>query len=208
MAKDYKREARAAAPTRAPGSWLSFMTGLGLGLACAALVWFRAQEPPQPGAQQAPPAAEVAGNPDAPEDTTGREPPPPPSSPVTRPTFDFYTILPEVEVKIPDSEVPAPEPEAAADSAEPPPVATQPDPAAPRFMLQVASFQAAADAEKSKATLALQGVQASVYRVGINGQEWYRVHVGPYADLGQAQQMRSHLEQLGVKAIVLKVSGG
>jgi cell division protein FtsN len=204
MARDYKKEPRKTPPARAPGSWLSFLTGLGIGLACAALTWFWFQQPAQTRAP-APPLVEMPTAP-SPVPQVTQEPPPPPETPVTRPTFDFYTILPEIEVKIPDSEVPPP-----AESANPP-TEEKPEPAPATgtgsYVLQVASFQSREDAEQSKAMLALQGVQANIHQVGINGQNWFRVHVGPYGDLGQAQQTRSRLDQLGFKAIVLKVGGG
>lgn len=204
MARDYKKERGKSPPARAPGSWLSFLTGLGIGLACTALTWFWFQQP----VQTRTPTPATAAMPAAPLPVppVTEEPPPPPETPVTRPTFDFYTILPEIEVKIPDSEVPA-----AAESANPPPEGIPaPAPATDTgsYLLQVASFQSREDAEQSKAMLALQGVQANIHAVGINGQSWFRVHVGPYDDLGQAQQTRGQLDQLGFKAIVLKVGGG
>ena len=75
-------------------------------------------------------------------------------------------------------------------------------------MLQVASFQKFDDADQAKAQLALQGVQATIQRVVINGQDvWYRVHVGPFSKLADAQHKRTRLAQLGVNAIVLKLGG-
>ncbi|MBM4228486.1 MAG: SPOR domain-containing protein [Gammaproteobacteria bacterium] len=206
MAKDYKKEPRKTPPARALGSWLSFLTGLGIGLACTALTWFWFQQPAQTRA----PAPPVVGMPDAPPPAPAvtQEPPPPPESPVTRPTFDFYTILPEIEVKIPDSELPAAAESAAPPTAEEPATAPAPATATGSYVLQVASFQSREAAEQSKAMLALQGVQAIIHQAGIDGQNRFRVHVGPYGDLGQAQQMRSRLDQLGFGAIVLKVGGG
>ncbi len=204
MAKDYKKEPRKEQPARTPGSWMSFLTGLGIGLACAALTWFWFQQPAQIPASTLP-SVELPTAPVPTEQPAAQEPPPPPETPVTRPTFDFYTILPEIEVKIPDSEVPVAEESAAPPTEQKP---SEPSQSAGSYVLQVASFQSREDAEQSKAMLALQGVQANIHQVGINGQNWFRVHVGPYGDLTQAQQTRSRLDQLGFKAIVLKVGGG
>ena len=204
MAKDYKKEPRKVQPARTPGSWMSFLSGLGIGLACTALTWFWFQQPAQMRAP-APPSVELPAAPAPAQQPVAQEPPPPPETPVTRPTFDFYTILPEIEVKIPDSEVPSAEESAAPPTEEKPAESAQ---SAGSYVLQVASFQSREDAEQSKAMLALQGVQANIHQVGINGQNWFRVHVGPYGDLTQAQQTRSRLDQLGFKAIVLKVGGG
>lgn len=209
------REERRAQPPRAKaqGSWLSFFTGLAVGLSVAVLEWFWFQQTPMgvssntstPTAQVAPLPGDLA---EAPEPIPGT-----PAAP-RAPTFDFFTVLPDTEVKVSDTEVPveeegpAPESQAAAETervvSEDAPGAT---PAGPSYMLQVGSFQSGQDAEQSKALLALQGVQASVQKVAINGQAWFRVHVGPFSDLTRAQQTRARLDQLGIRAIVLKVGG-
>lgn len=210
------REERRNPPprARAQGSWLSFFTGLAVGLSIAVLEWFWFQQTPLgvPRDETGAPTAEVAPLPgdlaEAPEASADA-----PAAPRT-PTFDFFTVLPDTEVKVPDMEVPVeeeaptPDPQDAAE-AEGLVSESQPEamPAGPSYMLQVGSFQSAADAEQSKALLALQGVQASVQKVAINGQAWFRVHVGPFADLARAQQTRARLDQLGIRAIVLKVGG-
>lgn len=212
------REERRSPPprARAQGSWLSFFTGLAVGLSVAVLEWFWFQQTPlgiprdaaAPNVHVAPLPGDLA---EAPE--TIREAPASPPAP----TFDFFTVLPDTEVKVSDMEVPVdedgpvPGPEEAAEAAEAVSAVTEGPPEAvptgPAYMLQVGSFQSAADADQSKALLALQGVQASVQQVAINGQAWFRVHVGPFADLTRAQQTRSRLDQLGIRAIVLKVGG-
>ena len=208
------REERRKPPPRprAQGSWLSFFTGLAVGLSVAVLEWFWFQQTPlgAPRENAGTPAAQVAPLPgdlaEAPEVA-----PEAPAAP-RAPTFDFFTVLPDTEVKVSDIEVPvdeegsAPDPQEAAE-AEGVVTEVQPDaiPAGPSYMLQVGSFQSAEDAEQSKALLALQGVQASVQKVAINGQAWFRVHVGPFANLARAQQTRVRLDQLGIRAVVLKV---
>lgn len=206
---------RAPPRTRSQGSWLSFLTGLAIGLSVAVLEWFWLQQTPLGGeTPAAAPAAQVAPLPgdlaEPPEDAAESTP--------QAPTFDFFTVLPDTEVKVSDMEVPVEEEAPATDVEKPqapvteglPPEETPGEtpevtPAGPAYMLQVGSFQSAEDAEQSKALLALQGVQASIQKVAINGQAWFRVHVGPFSDLGRAQQTRSRLDQLGIRAIVLKV---
>jgi len=217
-----RRERREQSDTRRPpprarsqGSWLSFLTGLAIGLSVAVLEWFWLQQTPLVGDKPAEaPAAQVAPLPgdlaEPPEDTAAVTP--------QAPTFDFFTVLPDTEVKVSDMEVPVDEEAPAADAETPeapvteglppeetPEKAPEEMPTGPAYMLQVGSFQSAPDAEQSKALLALQGVQASIQKVAINGQAWFRVHVGPFSDLGRAQQTRSRLDQLGIRAIVLKV---
>jgi len=88
--------------------------------------------------------------------------------------FNFYTILPELEVLIPDSET------------RPPESKSQGSPAAvaagKQYILQAGSFRGQDDADKLKATLALLGFEASVQKVTINREAWHRVRLGPYAN--------------------------
>src|SRR5690606_38967342 len=155
------------------------------------------------GADAVPPATDPASR--------AAAPPPEPAAPsdaLPAPKFDFYKILPEIEVTVPESETVAPPP-----AAEPgPPEAPTADaaPAAPpAYVLQVGSFQRFEDADQAKAELALQGVQATIQRVVINGEDvWHRVHVGPFSAVGEAQAMRARLLQIGMQPILLKIGGG
>jgi cell division protein FtsN len=211
MARDFKRTERRpdkrSNNARAPGSWTSFVTGLGIGLVIAVVVYFWSQTP-----QRRHPAAPVSGEP-TPTEAPPSEPPvaasePAPTTDSALPKFDFYKILPEIEIKVPEEELAAPTPAASAPPASP---ATAPSTqgAAEAYMLQVGSYQRFEEADQAKAQLALQGIQATIQRVVINGQDvWYRVHVGPYRAVADAQRMRTRLVQLGVTAIVLKLGGG
>ena len=197
MARDYKRSPTQSAQERPAGSWLSFLTGLGIGLVAAIVVYFWTQQPhnrltsPASGPEAASaPSEEVAA-------------PPVESEHLSLPKFDFYKILPEIEVKVPDEDL------TEAQTGESPATSpTEQVEIGTAFILQVASFQNFDDADQSKAQLALQGVQATIQRVVINGQDvWYRVHVGPFPKLTTAQQTRARLAQLGINAIVLKLGG-
>jgi len=215
MARDYKRSPNSTANERPPGSWLSFLTGLGIGLVGAVLVYWwmqgggnvRRPAPPAAdvGTPAPPPAPEVPSPaPDAPSEDVSLPPPTAEGEQLALPKFDFYKILPEIEVKVPEEELAATPPET------PPDIPADQKPAAEQatYLLQIASFQDFNDADQAKAQLALQGVSATIQRVVINGQDvWHRVHVGPYSDLGEAQRMRARLNQLGVNAIVLKLGG-
>lgn len=207
MARDYKRAAAPQASDRAPGSWLSFLTGLGIGLVGAFVAYWWMQNAgggpspaPQPVEQVEAPSVPEPPSPAAPAATT----PDGTGEQLSLPKFDFYKILPEIEVKVPEEEMaqPAAEEESASDP-------KLPAAANGTYILQVASFQDFNDADQAKAQLALQGVQARIQRVVIDGQDvWHRVHVGPFSTLGEVQKMRTRLSQLGVSAIVLRLGGG
>ena len=74
------------------------------------------------------------------------------------------------------------------------------------YLLQVASFRTAADAERLKAQLALKGIKAQVQQVTINGKDTYhRVRAGPYQGTQAVNQARSQLASNGFEPIAIKV---
>ena len=91
-----------------------------------------------------------------------------------KPRYDFFTVLPEMEVVVPEQEL-----SRKADKADP---AHQYDSRKPRinYILQAGSFRNATDAEQMKARLALLGSMATVQKVTVNGQTWHRVRIGPF----------------------------
>ena len=133
-------------------------------------------------------------------DTT--EPPP-------KPKFEFYTLLPEMEVVVPDEDLAAPAPARAesSDTVETPTSAAveddapgDPEPAlkSGHYILQVASFKSMRDADGLKAQLILLGFQPVVQTVAIDSDEkWHRVRIGPYADRDSLEAARIRLRADG-----------
>ncbi|MGQ0658665.1 MAG: SPOR domain-containing protein [Chromatiales bacterium] len=197
MSRDYKHAANRKRRSVSGTAWLSFFSGLGVGMLVALLVYLQysklssgipvgASQAPSPLATTAP-AAQPA--PDQPE--------PEAAAPPRRPRFDFYTILPEMEVKVPEWQL-GQGPQGQAPVLEP-----------GAYVLQVASFQRFEEADKAKANLALQGISADIQRVVINGRDtWYRVRVGPFRDLDQVQAMRAKLQEVGMDFMLLKIKEG
>jgi cell division protein FtsN len=146
----------------------------------------------------------------------------PAKSPPVAPTrFDFHDILPELEVVVSDNELAKPdakrpeEKKSEEKKAEP---AKKPDPprtdenktatesAGNTYMLQIASLRTAADAERFKAQLAMQGIQAKVQTVTVNGKDTYhRVQAGPYQGKQAVNEMRSQLKAKGMDTIAVKL---
>jgi len=63
------------------------------------------------------------------------------------------------------------------------------------YILQAGSFKTHQQAERLKATLALQGLEAHIQTVTINAAEsWYRVYIGPFTTKAQALEAQQHLE--------------
>jgi cell division protein FtsN len=146
--------------------------------------------------------------------------------------FDFHDILPELEVVVSDNEMSKPDPkrpddkkkdeekkvaeDKKADGAKKPdptkPDATKTDPTKTAdtgpgtYMVQIASLRTAADAERLKAQLAMQGIHAKVQSITVNGKETYhRVQAGPYQSKQAVNEVRGQLKAKGLETIPVKV---
>jgi cell division protein FtsN len=116
--------------------------------------------------------------------------------------FNFYTILPELEVLIPEDETRPPETKSnTATTAN----STSKPEAAKQYILQVGSFQNLTDAEKLKANLAFLGLEADIQHVTVNNQAWHRVRTGPYRDKKQLYQNQKTLKQNNIDAISMEL---
>lgn len=191
MARDYKNSATKPKVKQQPrGSWASFISGLGLGLIVALAVHFRIGALPhdRSGTHDAASVDESTSLSNLKFDEQTKR---------VVPKFDFYKILPEVEIKVPAWEITT--------------AARKDNPALSQgtYVLQVGSYKQYADADRAKAKLALRGIQAKIHRVVINGQDiWYRVHVGPYTDFDSIQAMRAKIIEAGNDYILLKIGDG
>ena len=131
------------------------------------------------------------------------------TTPPAKPKFEFYTLLPEMEVVVPDEDLAAPGPAPAESSgtAQVPtsaaveddaPGDTDPALKSGHYILQVASFKSMKDADGLKAQLTLLGFQPVVQTVAINSDEkWHRVRIGPYADRDSLEAARVRLRADG-----------
>ncbi|MEE8056835.1 MAG: SPOR domain-containing protein [Pseudomonadales bacterium] len=102
--------------------------------------------------------------------------------------FDFYTLLPELEVIVPT--------EQDDEDAEP----TQ----ATLYILQAGSFKNADDADRLRAQLILMGLDANIDAVEANGDLWHRVQVGPFESRSQLAKTRNILISKGIDTLLLK----
>ncbi|EGV52098.1 SPOR domain-containing protein [Candidatus Endoriftia persephone] len=182
---------------RSCGLW--FFSGLISGAFVMGLVWL------QYGPQMA--AGQIPGVSKQPVAEPRSAPAKPPETP--KPHFDFYTILPEMEVLIPEEEINAPEP---APAAIPPPVQkahveTRPvakDKSA--YILQMGSFRKFADADRMKARLALIGIEAEIQRVSINNnQTYHRVRSRPYPNRQALNHDLALARQNQIKTLIIKL---
>lgn len=184
--------------------WILFGSGVVVGAVLCAIVVLggyapslRRHDQPQPNPQATAPQASAPGI----ADQAAKD--------ASKPTFDFYSVLPEKEVVIPDAQLSA---QAKAEQQKSATVnnanstgGSSPSGATSNgYLLQVGSFPSSADADSMKAKLALQGFTANVQPVNINGQTWHRVRLGPFASATDLESAKQRLSSAGIHAIALK----
>ena len=116
----------------------------------------------------------------------------------TKTTFDFFTLLPEMEVFIPESELEYSGSDNASDEHDI-------DETGKSYILQAGSFKNSGDAERLKATLSLLGLEADIQTVTVNNQRWHRVRTGPYTTTKDLYSSLNLLKQNGIKALPLEI---
>ena len=201
MPRDYVRTPRPKHKASLPG-WVWMLGGLFIGLFVALLIYLDSTNPKREAAnigeavskffqQKAQDVREATQSGTANTDSKSVDN-------KTLPRFDFYTILPELEVAIPEEELIAaskkPTNKNTADGID--------------YMLQAGSFRSLEQADRLKAKLALEGIVASIQTVRIKDSEtWHRVRVGPIRDIATLNQTRKRLSDIGVPSIVIKDKG-
>ena len=178
-----KKTSHRSKPT--PG-WVWLLAGLGIGLSVALFTYVKDRKLQAPSAKIPAPLSKhgVAKKQD--------------HKAPTKPKFDFYTILPEMEVIVPEQEVQgATTPEGVRQVEQP-----------GTYLLQAGSFRTREQADHLRARLALLGVETDVQTVTVdNKQTWHRVRVGPFHNLRDLNTARSLLKKNGIDAILIRLAG-
>jgi len=110
------------------------------------------------------------------------------------PRFSFYSMLPNFEVVIPEHESDVStdkEPQAIVDPGV--------------YVLQAGSFSEYADADRRRATLAMQGIESRIQRVTIDDKTYHRVRIGPIDDLDQLNILRSRLRAANIDVLRIRL---
>ena len=109
--------------------------------------------------------------------------------------YDFCEMLPNFEVVVPekDKEVKRDLP------------ATAKIERQGVYVLQAGSYRNEADADRVRAQLAMQGIDAKVQRVAVDADVWHRVRIGPITRLDDLNRLRKQLQAADVDALVIRV---
>jgi cell division protein FtsN len=187
MARDYKSKRKKAGGF---SGWLGLACGLGLGLAAAGVIYLKDRRLDAPYAaavkQQGAMKKKFHGN-DPPETAdAGAED--------AGKSYDFYDMLPKFEVVVPEK-----------DKNVRHDIKSVPETRRGTYVLQAGSYKNAADAERSRAKLALQGIESKVQRVSVDQDTWYRIRVGPISNLDELNRLRQVLHKAEVDVLVIQV---
>jgi len=159
--------------------------GLAIGLAVAFAIYINDRTP----RFSVKPVAEQPSNVD---DNNERASNQPEALPETR--FDFYYMLPKFEVIIPEQE---------------PDVQIETGPQAivksGVYVLQAGSFSEYKDADRRRATLAMQGIDSTIQRVTIDDKTYHRVRIGPIDDLNELNVLRSRLRAAQIDVLRIRL---
>lgn len=153
------------------------------------------QPPPPPEAAK---AVEQAAKGKVPEKTAAKP---------DRPRFEFYQILPG-DKEVTDKEVKAAKPAAPREAPKPGSSPAMPKPhSGETYWLQAGAFASETDADNLKAKIALTGLEAKVRPVSVPDKgTLYRVRLGPYQSLDDANRMKIVLSQNGVGAAIIRAT--
>jgi len=184
------RHATSGRGQKGTSAWLWLFIGILIGLGLAYYLFAKGYIPKPDGAVLQPSDGSSA----QPSEAGIAEVSEPPEVKPERPRYDFFTVLPEMEVVVPEQEL--------RESSQP--SSPTPQQNGEEYLLQVGSFRQANDAEQLKARLALLGMTARVQSVNVNDSTWHRVRIGPVTGARQAEDIRGRLLQNGIDSLVMK----
>src|SRR5574343_1056446 len=224
MSRDMKPRPKPQSSSRG-GTLMGVFVGLIIGAIIAAgLAWYFTR----------PNVFQSSKNPSAPEPAPAKPaivppepialPGKPGDKPVDKMKFDFYKLLPEGQDAVPPPPKEAPKadpakletrvetkPDSKTDKADSKPAAPDAPAAKPlapgeKIWLQAGAFRDPVEADNMKARLAFQGVEAQVQKLDSADKPLYRVRVGPYGRLEDAESARGQLALAGMTTNLIRVA--
>lgn len=188
MTRDYKNiNRKKPEKTSLVQTIIPFITGLTIGLFFAFIVYLKEHQSATGGAENPELVIQDTSKP-------GPAPVEPEKTAIPEPQFDFYQILPNMEVNVSEWETET--------GREAEPLTDH----SGVYILQVGSFEQYEAADELKAKLALLGISADIQRVVMNGREVrHRVRIGPYKDPAKLQEARDRLLANHLDFMLLKL---
>jgi cell division protein FtsN len=187
MAKKKRRKAgrktRKKTNNSVPG-WIYMLVGLAIGLTVAFAIYVNDRKQPGRSPALAMPPEPASSKPEAVAD-----------EPERGITFDFYEMLPSLDVEIFEDE------RAPARNTAPARV-SQPG----IYILQAGSFTNLTDANRRKAEIGLIGVSSEIKKGNVAGRTVYRVYTEPMEQPAEVNQVSNQLTSAGIEIMLKRVS--
>ena len=190
MAKPKRRTAgrhRGNSGKQGAPAWLWLLSGILIGLGLAYYLWAKGLIPVPEIEQAQTSKAERA-------ESAIAEKPSDSKPDREKPRYDFFTVLPEMEVVVPEQELK----DSSISQSQAPQAESE------SYLLQVGSFRQPGDADQMKARLALLGISAKVQPVNVDNNTWHRVRIGPITGARATDELRDRLTKNDIDSLVLK----
>ena len=113
------------------------------------------------------------------------------------PRFDFYTILPKLEVVIPEHEIKTRIREQRTGTLK----------KNGQYIMQAGSFRDFLEAKKLQDKLMLIGVESRIEQAKVGDVIWNRIKMGPFSGLDSLMAIKTRLRNNGIDALVLEFKG-
>jgi cell division protein FtsN len=171
-------------------AWLWMFFGLAIGLTVAGAIYINDRTPGKTSRTVAEDPASMSTAVEPALDDNGEGD----SDQQEEPRFTFYSMLPNFEVVIPERESDVStdqEPQAIVDPGV--------------YVLQAGSFSEFTDADRRRATLAMQGIESRIQRVTIDDKTYHRVRIGPIDDLDQLNILRARLRAANIDVLRIRL---
>lgn len=123
------------------------------------------------------------------------------------PHFDFYTILPAVEVEVPEHEIKMRIREEKSVAKLPVPRLKLPRLNQNQYILQAGSFRNVADALKLQSRLNAMGIESRIERAQVGEVIWLRVKMGPYTNMTSIMALKTRLKNNAIDTLILEYNG-
>jgi cell division protein FtsN len=76
----------------------------------------------------------------------------------------------------------------------------------PEYWLQTGAYKIQEEAQRQKAILAMQGLEALISEREVDGATLWRVRVGPFVGQSEVTQMRARLQGAGIPSTIIRIN--
>lgn len=200
MGRDFARKGRnkVGHSNESSNHWLWLLAGTAMGIAISVVAVFKLFPVVYPK------IAHLESAPNVAEKTAPKQ-----EEKARTPHFDFYSLLPEIEVVVPQTADAAPQvAQTTNETLKPETVETTANTTDAGFRLQLGSFRKYEDADRLKAQMALTGIQVEIEAVTLAPNDtWYRVRSAAYANRESAESVRAQLQAQSIQSLLVEEKG-